>query len=238
MNSSSKDWDDCRDSSAQSIEALQESQQVGFEGDTGKLPQETRRALVQLLAGPVVDGQRHPKVWEVAVRDEVVLRSRLHDLYLELVLDRDHQVAFLRQVVSDQLDVPILLRRNTLTFIETALLLFLRLRLTESDSQGERAVLSPQEMLEHLKVYERSDNVDQARFTRQCESAVEKAKKLGLLRKLAGSNERMEVSPALKLIFPAEEIARLTQAYEMASKREGVALEGGAVGEEEGEEEA
>lgn len=237
MNLNSEYWENKEASMTESIRTLQESQQVGFEGDTGTLPQETRRTLVQLLAGPVVDGQRHPKVWSVVVRDEAVLRSRLHDLYLELVLDRDHQVAFLRQVVSDQVDVPILLRRNTLSFIETALLLFLRLRLTESDSQGERAVLSLQEMLEHLKVYERSDNVDQARFTRQCESAVEKAKKLGLLRKLAGSNERMEVSPALKLIFPAEEIERLTRAYDNASKHEGVALEGG-VGDDEMEEEA
>lgn len=235
MNLSTDEWEDGKDSTSESMQVLQESQQVGFEGDTGKLPQETRRALVQLLAGPVVDGQRHPRTWSVLVRDEAVLRSRLHDLYLELVLDRDQQVAFLRQVVSDQLDVPILLRRNTLSFIETALLLFLRLRLTESDSQGERAVLSLPEMLEHLKVYERSDNVDQARFNRQCESAVEKAKKLGLLRKLAGSNERMEVSPALKLIFSVEEIQRLTLAYDIASKQEGVALEGGAADDEEEE---
>jgi hypothetical protein len=237
MNLSSEDLEYDRASPSESIQALQESLQVSFEGDTGKLPQDTRRTLVQLLAGPVVDGQRSPKIWDLVVRDEAVLRSRLHDLYLELVLDREHQVAFLRQVVSDQVDVPILLRRNTLSFIETALLLFLRLRLTESDSQGERAVLSPQEMLEHLKVYERSDNVDQARFARQCESAVEKAKKLGLLRKLAGSNERLEVSPALKLIFPAEEIERLTRAYENASKQEGVALDGSA-GDDEMEDEA
>lgn len=232
MNSSSEPLDEGGDAVVHSIQALQESQQTRFEGDTGQLPLETRRALVQLLAGPVVDGQRHTKSWEVVLRDEAVLRSRLHDLFLDLVLDRDHQVAFLRQVVSDEVDVPILLRRNTLTFIETALLLFLRLRLTEADSQGERAVLSPQEMLEHLKVYERSDNVDQARFGRQCEAAVEKAKKLGLLRKLAGSNERMEVSPALKLLFPAEEIERLTAAYEASSKQEGVALEGGSADEE------
>lgn len=234
MNSNSEFLDEHSDSTAQSVQALQSTEQVGFEGDTGALPQETRRAMVQLLIGPVIDGERHPKVWEVVVRDEMVLRSRLHDLFLELILDRDHQVAFLRQVVSDEVDVPILLRRNTLTFIETALVLFLRLRLTEADSQDERAALSPQELLEHLKVYERSDNVDQARFTRQCEAAIEKCKKLGLLRKLAGSNERMEVSPALKLIFPAEEIARLTRAYEVASKQEGVALEGGA-DDEDGE---
>jgi hypothetical protein len=47
----------------------------------------------------------------------------------------------------------------------------------------------------------------------------------------------MEVSPALKLLFPAEEIERLTAAYEAASKQEGVALEGGA-GEDDMEDDA
>lgn len=205
------------DTLEQSLFALQATRGETFEGDTGTLPLDTRRVMVQLLGGPLVDGRRQAKVWEVLVRDEKVLRSRLHELFLELVVDREQQVAFLRQVVRDSVDIPILLRRNTLSFIETALLLFLRLRLTQADSQGERAVLDTQEMMEHLKAFERSDNVDQIRFTRQCEAALEKAKKLGLLRKLANSGERMEVSPALKLLFPAEEVEQLVKVYALAS---------------------
>jgi hypothetical protein len=201
------------DGEAASVDALQVAARVSFAGDMGKLPLETRRVLVQLLAGPLIDGRRHPKAWDVVLRDEVALRSFLHELFLDLVLDRDQQVTFLRQVSSTEVDIPILLRRNTLSFIETALLLFLRQRLTQADTQGERAVLDLQEMLEHLKAFERSDNVDQARFSKQCDAAVEKAKKLGLVRKLANSQERLEVSPALKLLFPAEEIEMLTRAY-------------------------
>ena len=205
------------DSLEASVAALQVTRQLTFEGDSGALPLDTRRTLVQLLTGPLVDGRRHSKAWEVVLRDEQVLRSRLHELFLELVLDRDQQVAFLRQVSREDVDIPILLRRNTLSFIETALLLFLRLRLTQADAQGERAALDLQEMLEYLKTFERSDNVDQSRFAKQCDGAVEKAKKLGLLRKLANSEERFEVSPALKLLFPAEEIEQLTKAYAMAA---------------------
>jgi len=200
-----------------SIAALQATRQQTFEGDSGVLPLDTRRTLVQLLTGPLIDGRRHSKAWEVVLRDEQVLRSRLHELFLELVLDRDQQVAFLRQVSREDVDIPILLRRNTLSFIETALLLFLRLRLTQADAQGERAALDLQEMLEYLKTFERNDNVDQSRFAKQCDAAVEKAKKLGLLRKLANSEERFEVSPALKLLFPAEEIEQLTKAYVAAA---------------------
>lgn len=225
------------DSSRTSAAALQATRQQTFEGDSGTLPLDTRRTLVQLLTGPLIDGRRHARVWDVVLRDETVLRSRLHELFLELVLDRDQQVAFLRQVSREDVDIPILLRRNTLSFIDTALLLFLRLRLTQADAQGERAALDLQEMLEHLKTFERNDNVDQSRFGKQCDAAVEKAKKLGLLRKLANSHERFEVSPALKLLFPAEEIEQLTKAYAAAAERPAIAaLPDSAMDEEDDDE--
>ncbi len=186
---------------------------VSFSGDTGQLPLDTRRALVQLLQGPSVDGSRQGKLWLVLLRDEAVIRSRLHDLFLDLVVDREQKVAFTRQVVAESIDAPVLLRRSALTFLESALVLFLRQRLTHADAQGDRAVVSKLEMVEHLRVFERDKNVDHARFERQMENAVEKAKKLSLLHKLRGAEERFEISPTLKLLFPAEEIQALAQSY-------------------------
>ena len=185
-----------------------------FSGDRGQLPLETRRALVQLLQGPSVDGRRQARLWATLLRDEAVLRSRLHELFLELVVDRESQVAFTRQAAVGDLDAPVLLRRAALTFLESALVLHLRQRLMQGETQGERAVLSRAEALEHLRVYERDRNVDHARFERQMDNAFEKAKKLGLLHKLRGGEERYEVSPTLKLLFPAEEILALTRTYQ------------------------
>lgn len=184
-----------------------------FMGDTGQLPVDTRRVLVQLLLGPSVDARRQSRLWPVLLRDETIIRSRLHDLFLEIVIDHEQRVAFTRQVVSEDLDVPILLRKATLTFLETALLLFLRQRLTQADAQGERAVVSLEEMKEHLSVFEKENNPDHARFERQIVIAVEKAKKLSLLQFIRGSGERFEVSPTLKLLFSAEEIQALTRIY-------------------------
>lgn len=187
---------------------------VTFNGDTGSLPVDTRRVLVQLLLGPSVDGHRQTKLWPLLLRDEAVLKSRLHDMFLEMVIDHDQKVAFTRQVVAENIDAPVLLRRSPLTFLESALVLFLRKRMTHADAQGERAVVSMVEMCEYLKVFERDKNVDHARFERQMEKSVEKAKTLSLLHKLKGGEDRFEVSPTLKLLFSAEEIQALTRTYQ------------------------
>ena len=190
-----------------------QSHDVLFIGDQGTLPVETRRVLVQLLLGPALDARRQTKLWPILLRDESTVRSRLHELFLELVIDRDLEVAFTRQVVSDELDVPILLRRTQLTFLDSLLLLFLRQRLTQSDAQAERAVLAHQEMVDHLTIFQRQGNVDHARFAKQIANAIEKAKRLSLLQKIRDSDDRYEVSPTLKLLFPAEEIQALARIY-------------------------
>lgn len=197
-------------------EAADDQRQAGtelFSGDCGTLSLETRRALVQLLQGPAIDGRRHSKLWQVLLREEKVLRQNLHNLFLELVVDYDQAVAFTRQVVAESVDIPVLLRKAPLTFIESALVVFLRQRLTQADAAGDRAVVSSAEINEYLSVFERDRNQDHARFERQMENAVEKVKKLSLLHKIRGGEDRFEVSPTLKLLFPAEEIDALAKTY-------------------------
>ena len=186
-----------------------------FAGDTGTLKAETRRCLVALLSGPSVDGRRQPALWTVLVRDRKDLTSRLHDIFLDLVVDAEQQVAFIRQVSSEDGDsMPILLRRQQLTFVESALVLFLRQRLTEADSANERAVVASQDMLDHLSVFERAHNTDGVKFDKQCAAAIEKCKTLNLIRPIRSSDGRFEVSPTLKLLFSAEDIQALTATYE------------------------
>lgn len=208
MNSPSSGQEAELDAGAEQPEA-----DVRFAGDTGTLLLDTRRVLVQLLLGPSVDAHRHSRLWPVLLRDESVIRSRLHDLFLDVVIDHEQKVAFTRQVTSDEIDVPILLRRASLTFLESALLLFLRQRLIQAEAQIERAVVSVSEMQEHLSVFERDRNPDHARFDRQVLNAIDKAKKLSLIQKIRGGEDRFEVSPTLKLLFGAEEVQALTRSY-------------------------
>jgi len=184
-----------------------------FEGDTGELRLETRRALVQLLIGPSIDGKRQQKLWTTLIRDEAVIASRLSDLFLTLVVDPEAQVAFTRQAQSEGVDMPRLLRRSQLTFIDSVLLVHLRERLARAEAHGERGAVSEAEMLEDLALYERAVGTDHAGFVKRAEAAIEKVKTNSILHKIRGSESRYEISPTLKILFSVEQLQELKGQY-------------------------
>jgi len=207
-----------------------------FFGDAGELALDTRRVLVQLLSGPSLDGRRHTILWPVLLRDENIIRRRLADLFLELVIDRDIQVAFTRQADTGELEAAPLLRRSKLTFIDSVLLLYLRQQLTQAESRSERAVVSRDDIMENLQVYEQGGNTDRAGFVKRVHASIEKIKERSILQKIRSSDERFEVSPALKLIFSAEKIQALTKLYKSMAAGELPEEHSGEQSLEDGEE--
>ena len=193
-----------------------EATQALYPGDCGTLPEAARRVMVQLLAGPSVDGRRHGRLWPALLHYQEPIRSRLADLFLELVLDPEARVAYLRQADTGEIDTPILLRRTRLTFIQSVLLLFLRQQLAHAEARGERAVVSSAEMLEQMKLYEPEYTTDRAGFDKRVNAAIEKLKEASLLSTIRGSDGRFEIAPTLKLLFSAEEVAALGRRYRSA----------------------
>lgn len=185
-----------------------------YPGDSGLLPEEARRVLVQLLSGPSIDSKRHSKQWAALLQHQAIIHSRLADLFLELIIDPDMQIGFTRQADTGDLDAPKLLRRTTLTFLDSVLMLYLRQLLTDADIQGQRAVVSAAEIVEQMKLYEKSQNTDQSGFEKRIYAAIEKARKNSLINLIRGSENRYEISPTLKLLFNAEEISALIKIYE------------------------
>lgn len=184
-----------------------------FAGDTGSLPLAARRALCRLLSGPSIDAGRHSQLWPALLLHETALRCRLADVFLELVIDREAGVAFTRQADTGELETPILLRSSPLTFIDSVLLLHLRQQLAEADAQGQRAVVEGSVLVDALTVYQRDLSTDRAGFAKRVSAAIAKMKDNHVLEKLRGADDRYEVSPALKLLFSAEDVQALTQAY-------------------------
>jgi hypothetical protein len=182
-----------------------------WSGDTGSMRAPSRRALVQLLRGPYLSSDRHGKLWGALLNDEAPIRSRLADLYLDLVVDTEAQVAFVRNVDSVAADAPRVVRTATLTFMDTAMLLHLRHQLLAAGG-AERVIVGQDEVTDQLGVYREGDNADPAGYAKRINASWTKLVKYGILAPTS-TEGRFEISPVLRLVFGAEQIAAVQAEY-------------------------
>ncbi|MBA8964930.1 hypothetical protein JOJ86_006208 [Rhodococcus percolatus] len=176
-----------------------------YPGDTGELDLETRRAFVQLLKGPLVTAAKHPEVWRAVIRDERLLRSRLADVFLDLVIDDENELAFTRPAETGNANTPTVLRTERLTFMDTVMLLALRQRLLSAQA-GERVMVDLDEVREQLELYRTAGDTDPAGYAKRINASWKKLDKYSLLTKTS-TDDRMEISPVLRQLFDAEQVA-------------------------------
>ncbi|MBN7136385.1 hypothetical protein A7A76_16740 [Lysobacter enzymogenes] len=188
-----------------------------YPGDRSRLPLDTRKALCKLLSGPFMDAD-HPS-WPALLRDEETVRSRLSELFLQLVVDRERKVAFTRQADTGELDTPVLLRSKPLTFLESVLLLDLRRVLIEAEGQDQRAVVAAADIAEQLNLYAGALGADAVTVRKRVDAAIDKLRGAGMLRALRGGEKRYEVSPVLRLLFTVEDVEALGKIYQTAAKQ-------------------
>ncbi|MCT2006598.1 hypothetical protein FM125_09580 [Micrococcus lylae] len=185
-----------------------------WEGDLGTLGEQSRRALLELLKGPYLSGRRRPQLWQALVADEAVIRSRLHELFLDVVIDRQDEFAFTRRVDTDELTTPSALRTEAMSFLDTAMLLVLRGHLLASAGE-RRVVVGKQEIYEQLAVYREGD--DAAWAKRLNGSWTRMLNRFNVLHKV--EEDRAEISPVLKVVIGPEQAASFTELYRGIAER-------------------
>ena len=162
------------------------------------LVDESRRVLVHLMQGPFLDGRRDAGRYAQLLRDRAAIEARLADLFLELIVDDDAQVAFVRQSEEDP-DAPKLLRRLTgMNRLDSVLLLVLRQMLLTQSSRGQRTVVSEAELQQALAAYRRTTSTDEAGFAKEVRASIAKLQRTGLLDE---QGDDYEVSPVLRLMI-------------------------------------
>ena len=121
------EFGDAEDAAAE--DAVEPTSLSLFEGDEGGLSFDQRKTLVSLLKHRYISAARHPSEWRALLDCEVLMKSRLNDMFLDLHIDRTRQVAFKRQAVPEGGDrqFPTLLYDPAYTREETILLVFLSL---------------------------------------------------------------------------------------------------------------
>lgn len=203
-----------------------------WEGDTGTLTFGSRKALVQLLKGPMVNALQHVEVWRAITTDQDALNAVLNNLFLELVLDEDAGVAFTRPANGGQEvlvgnnkteAMPKVLRTETLSHFDTLIILILRQELTMAPP-GERVIVDREEIREQVLLYRVDEERDEAKLAKRFDAAFRRIVDYSLARKTE-TPERFEVSPALRQIFDADTVAGVRAEYEKFNKAASVGNE-------------
>lgn len=186
------------------------AEQGAWTGDTGTLSLDARRALLKLIQGPYLSAIRAPGPWSALLADETRIRSRLHDLFLDLVLDRDAGFAFVRNAITGEQDAPVAVRAEQLTFIDTAMLLVLRQMLLSGEQDG-RVIVGRDDVFEQLAPFRTADR-DETDFTKRLNASWLKMRnKLRVVHAL--SDERVEISPVLRMLVDAEQVRTIAAEY-------------------------
>lgn len=180
-----------------------------FPGDTGVLPMKVRQALVKLLKGPYVDGGRDEKLWTVLLDNQVILRSRLSELFLALQLDHERKIAVLRPVDPDAIGgsarSSILRQQRALSRVETIVLLRLRLLLDRHVTAQTDPTITREEIADLVAHYQPTGQQDALRDSDVVTRAIAKLLARQLLLP-TGLDDVYTISNALPLALPFENI--------------------------------
>ncbi len=183
---------------------------VYFDGDEGGLALAQRKALVVLLKNRFVTPQSHPDQWKALLADVSGIRSRLHDMFLDLYLDRDREVAYKFQVNADGgARFPTLLHATDWPREETILLVRLRRVAHAARAAGDsRVFVDRADLLEYLAAMRPATATDQSGDTRRTSRAIEALVSAGLLVGRMDA-ERFEISRAVDVVLPLETLRQL-----------------------------
>ncbi|MEO5780694.1 DUF4194 domain-containing protein [Arthrobacter sp. PAMC25284] len=180
-----------------------------FPGDTGVLPMKVRQALVKLLKGPYIDGGRDEKLWTTLLDNQLILRSRLSELFLTLQLDHDRKVAVLRPVDPEAVGAgtraSILRQQRALSRVETIVLLRLRLLLDRHVTAQTDPTITREEIAELVAHYQPAGQQDALRDADVVNRAITKLLARQLLL-ATGLDDVYTISNALPLALPFENI--------------------------------
>lgn len=160
-------------------------------------------ALGHLLRGPLY-AEDQPAAWATVTSKAAQLRDHLNVFGLRLVVNDVENYAYLRTLDELPEGMPRLVRRHSLTFGATVLLILLRRHLTtaESDATAIRVVVTAAEMVEWLTLY-----YPEGTSPDKIAQDITGLDRLGYVRRLRGQEDTFEIRRIIKSVVTADWIA-------------------------------
>lgn len=189
---------------------MEDDEPILFAGDTGTLPYEARRAFALLLQRRYVAAADHPAEWKALLAHQQVLESRCHDMFVELVVDRDYEIAYKRQVREDGLAVPVLLKDEPYRRVETLLMLFVRNRFRQEQGAGQSAAFADtEELVDYALGFLAHDETNLAARRREIDNAIGTLARERVLDEVATG--RYRILPVVEILLPVDRLRELTR---------------------------
>lgn len=161
--------------------------------------------VIRLMRG-VVYRESDEDGWLQLARHGAAVRDHFTTIGVDVVVDDAEGYAYLRaQDDEDAEPLPRLVKRRSLSYNVSLLLVLLRKRMLEFETSGAegKLVLSRDQLVELLRVFQR-DSTNEARVIDVVDTTIRKAADLGFLRQLRGQPQHWEVRRILKAYVDAQ----------------------------------
>lgn len=169
--------------------------------------------LIALMQGVLYqenDGQH----WSSLLLLQARVRDYCQQLGLELILDEAEGYAYLRQRSTPEGEValPRLIPRRQLSYPVSLILVLLRKKLAEFDTQAgdTRLIVSREQIAEQLRLF-LPDTANEARLFDRMDTHLNKVVELGFLYRLRGQEQQFEVRRILKAFVDAQWLSDFDQ---------------------------
>lgn len=143
-------------------------------------------AIIRLMQG-VVYREKSDDVWRTLERHPAPVRDHFSEIGIDVIIDDLEGYAYLRASEADEGEEPLprLVKRRSLTYAQSLLVLLLRKRLAEFEGSGEegKLVLEREQLVELLRVF-LQESTNEARVIQKADQTIEQVVKLGFLKPL------------------------------------------------------
>ncbi len=148
--------------------------------------------------------------WGTLTRHGSSVRDHFDAIGVEVRIDELEGYAYLQTDVEQPGDDPLprLIKRRSLTYNVSLLLVLLRKRLAEFEAKGDdgKAVVSRDEIVELLRLF-LGESTNEARVIDRVDATIKNAAELGFLRQLRGHADQWEVRRIIKAYVDAQTLA-------------------------------
>ena len=188
--------------------AMEADREFLFDGDRGQLSYDARRALTLLLQRRFIEAADNEQVWQTILTHQDTLESRFHDMFLQLVVDRNYQIAYKLQIREDGLGIPILVKDESYKRIETLVLVHLRNSFRQQLGLGESAAfVDTEDLIDFAMSFTSLDETNLASRKAEAQAAVAQLSREGVLHEVEPG--RFRISPVIEVLMPIERLQEL-----------------------------